>query len=255
MEYFEQRYRFEKLGTSARIVAMAAAHHRFNYIHPFVDGNGRVSRLMSHAMAWQAGIAAHGLWSISRGLARGLADASEYKRMMDQADSPRRGDLDGRGNLSLAALVDFVSWFCRVALDQVTFMANLFDLEGLEDRLRSYVQQTLGLDEGASILPVEVLRRGELARGEAPHVLGRPERTSRMVLGKLVEAELFTSPSVWRAAQRDVAAEPRLSRANIGGEDFAQPFEDRADTAFMLRRIVLLSLLAAPVARAQALRP
>lgn len=58
MRYFEERYRFNSLGTAARVVAMAAAHHRLNYIHPFVDGNGRVSRLMSHAMALQAGIGA-----------------------------------------------------------------------------------------------------------------------------------------------------------------------------------------------------
>ena len=51
MAYFEQRYRFEALGSGSRILAMAAAHHRLNYIHPFLDGNGRVSRLMSHAMA------------------------------------------------------------------------------------------------------------------------------------------------------------------------------------------------------------
>jgi hypothetical protein len=44
-----------------------------NYIHPFPDGNGRVSRLMSHAMALTAGIGGQGLWSVSRGLARGLA--------------------------------------------------------------------------------------------------------------------------------------------------------------------------------------
>ena len=48
-------------------MSMAVAHHRFNYIHPFPDGNGRVSRLMSHAMAWRAEVASHGLWSISRG--------------------------------------------------------------------------------------------------------------------------------------------------------------------------------------------
>jgi len=49
------------------VTAIAAAHHRLNYIHPFPDGNGRVSRLMSHAMAQVADIGAHGLWSVPRG--------------------------------------------------------------------------------------------------------------------------------------------------------------------------------------------
>ena len=80
MHYFAQRYRFEAMGRAGRIIAMAAAHHRFNYIHPFPDGNGRVSRLMSHAMAWRADVAAHGLWSISRGLARGLESRTDTSR-------------------------------------------------------------------------------------------------------------------------------------------------------------------------------
>src|SRR5581483_2264433 len=107
MHYFEQRYNTNPLGTAGRIMAIPAAHHRFNFIHPFPDGNGRVSRLMSHAMAQEAQIGAHGLWSISRGLARGLESRQEYKRMMDMADSPRQNDFDGRGNLSLKALGDF----------------------------------------------------------------------------------------------------------------------------------------------------
>src|SRR5437763_127086 len=89
MQYFADRYQFDRMGKAGRIIAMAAAHHRFNYIHPFPDGNGRVSRLMSHTMAWKAGIAAQGLWSISRGLARGLVSRTEYKQMMDLADTPR----------------------------------------------------------------------------------------------------------------------------------------------------------------------
>ena len=72
MRHFETRYRFANLGKAGRIMAIAAAHHRLNFIHPFPDGNGRVSRLMSHAMGLSAGIGAHGLWSVSRGLARGL---------------------------------------------------------------------------------------------------------------------------------------------------------------------------------------
>ena len=117
MAHFERRYRFEGTGPAARILAMAAAHHRLNYIHPFPDGNGRVSRLMSHAMALKAGIGAHGLWSVSRGLARGLDSRREYKEWMDRADTPRQGDPDAPGNLSRSALVDFTLWFLKVCLD------------------------------------------------------------------------------------------------------------------------------------------
>ncbi|TIL77802.1 MAG: Fic family protein, partial [Mesorhizobium sp.] len=91
----------------------------------------------SHAMALKAGIGGNGLWSISRGLARGLKDRGEYKRMMDYADSPRQGDRDGRGNLSESALKDFVEWFLTVALDQVRFSITMFDLRRLEARYRA----------------------------------------------------------------------------------------------------------------------
>jgi fido (protein-threonine AMPylation protein) len=65
MRHFETRYRSESLGAASRILAIPAARHRLNYIHPFPDGKGRVSRLISHAMGHKAGVGAHGLWSIS----------------------------------------------------------------------------------------------------------------------------------------------------------------------------------------------
>jgi Fic family protein len=172
---------------------MAASHHRFNYIHPFIDGNGRVSRLMSHAMALQAGIGAHGLWSISRGLARGLEDRGEYKRMLDEADSERRGDLDGRGNLSLEALTTFVMWFCRVALDQAQFMNRLFDLSSLAERLHGYVVGPVQASEAGWRIVEEVLRRGEIVRGEAARISGRSERSARDQLRRLTDVGLLAS--------------------------------------------------------------
>ena len=42
MAHFETRYRLAPLGPGSSILAIAAAHHRLNYIHPFLDGNGRV---------------------------------------------------------------------------------------------------------------------------------------------------------------------------------------------------------------------
>jgi Fic family protein len=144
-------------------------------------------------MALKAGIGAHGLWSISRGLARGLVEPSEYKSMMDMADSPRRGDLDGRGNLSREALIAFVTWFLQVARDQLRFMRELFDLAELSTRLREYVLATLQGNDAAVVLAVETLRRGELVRGDAGPVTGRPERTARSALSKLLESGLLAS--------------------------------------------------------------
>ncbi len=193
MLYFADRYRFDRLGRAGRIIAMAAAHHRFNYIHPFPDGNGRVSRLMSHTMAWKADIAAHGLWSISRGLARGLNRRGEYKEMMDLADTPRQGDLDGRGNLSERALIDFVAWFLQVAIDQVEFMSSLFELNNLAARFRALVEQQHSLKPEAVRLFEETLVRGEIERGEASRITGLPERSARRVLNDLVTEGLLAS--------------------------------------------------------------
>ncbi len=186
MRHFEQRYRLAQLGKGGRIIAMAAAHHRLNYIHPFPDGNRRVSRLMSHAMGLVSGIGALGLWSVSRGLARGLQSRQEYKQMMDYADSPRQGDLDGRGNLSQKALIEFIEWFLRVCLDQVEFMAGLFELQSLATRLKNYVEIRGMKPESYPILE-RVLLLGEMPRGEAERVSGLKERTARQVLSGLVE--------------------------------------------------------------------
>ena len=193
MRYFAERFRFDRLGRAAQIMAIASAHHRFNYIHPFPDGNGRVSRLMSHAMSGVAGIGARGLWSVSRGLARGLESRTDYKRMMDQADTPRQGDLDGRGNLSLRALQEFVLWFVTVCLDQVTFMSNLFELDSLSRRLTTYVRQNSSLKTEADGLLQEALVRGEFERGEIQRITGLPERSARRVLNDVTALGLLAS--------------------------------------------------------------
>jgi Fic family protein len=194
MQAFESRYRLEQMGKATRIMAIAAAHHRFNYIHPFPDGNGRVSRLMSHAMGLHAGIGAQGLWSISRGLARGLSRRSEYKEMMDHADMPRQGDLDGRGNLSRRALANFVTWFLRVSLDQITFMSSLFEINSLASRLRTYVERSDNkLHPAASALLEYAVVRGEFERGEVGRITGLPERTARRVLNEVVKEGLLAS--------------------------------------------------------------
>lgn len=194
MAYFAMRYQFLELGGAAKIVTIPAAHHRFNYIHPFPDGNGRVSRLMSHAMAQVAGIGAHGLWSISRGLARGLKSRDEYKTMMDYADMPRQGDLDGRGNLSLKALNEFILWFLQVCIDQVRFMNSLFEFNTLLKRLHNYVERNNALLKPEAFRLLEaILIRGEIERGEVSRIINLPERSARRILNAAIQSGLVSS--------------------------------------------------------------
>lgn len=134
-----------------------------------------------------------GLWSISRGLSRGLSQHPSYKAMMDAADAPRAGDLDGRGNLSLAALAGFVQWFCDVMLDQLTFMTEQLEFNALDSRLESYVERDLRLPSTATAIAQDVLRRGEVPRGEAGRITGLRDRAARDVLGKLISSGLLAS--------------------------------------------------------------
>jgi len=195
MAYFEQKYCMQPMRMNSRILAMAAAHHRFNYIHPFPDGNGRVSRLMSHAMGLYAGIGASGLWSVSRGLSRGLEGRMSYRQIMNHADMKRQGELDGRGNLSKRALTDFINWFIDVCIDQVTFMDSLYDLNTMESRLEKYIKIHEIRGEALNILKY-VWHNGEVARGNAIATTGLGERTGRTVLASLLEKGVLASETI-----------------------------------------------------------
>jgi Fic family protein len=149
---------------------------------------------MSHAMGLQAGIGASGLWSISRGLARSQGEPTEYKRMMDLADMTRQGALDGRGNLSLKALISFTNWFLKLSIDQVEFMSTLFDLSNLKKRLDAYVEIKEFKPEARFILNA-VLSNGEIPRGDAERLTGLKERSARTVLSSLTKDGILASSS------------------------------------------------------------
>ncbi|HEY4368680.1 MAG TPA: Fic family protein [Steroidobacteraceae bacterium] len=194
MDRFEQVYASERLTKPRRAVAAAAAHHRLLWIHPFLDGNGRVTRLMSHAMLLDLGVGS-ALWSISRGLAR---RSTEYKRLLMAADAPRKGDLDGRGALSQSALIDFCAFFLECCLDQVRYMRELLEPAELQRRIELYVRD----EEAAARLPKrsfallrEALLSGDLDRGRVPRLIDVSERTARRVISALVEKKLLVSES------------------------------------------------------------
>ena len=195
LEHFSLRYESGELSRTRKVIAVAASHHRFAWIHPFRDGNGRVARLFSDTLIRQLGIDGGGLWSLSRGLA---VQRSEYYALLSNADQERsaRSADDGRGHLSERALRDFCTFVLRVMLDQIAFMDSLLELNSLAARIEHYTKVEAGFGQeadGAFLLLREALYRGEFARGEAGRIIGAAERKGRMVLAKVIEAGLLKS--------------------------------------------------------------
>jgi Fic family protein len=192
LEKFETVY--TGLGKAETILAAAAAHHRLLWIHPFLDGNGRVVRLMSYSMLLDT-LETGGVWSIARGLAR---NERSYKSHLAACDLPRRNDLDGRGNLSEEGLAAFTYFFLETCLDQVKFMEELVQPERLRSRILLWAEEEVrvgSLPAKAGSILEAILYRGELPRGEIAGILGASDRHARRVVGTLSERGVIVSES------------------------------------------------------------
>ncbi len=181
-----------KLGKTDSILAAATAHHRFLWIHPFLDGNGRVARLMSYSVLRDT-LDTGGIWAVARGLARNV---ETYKNHLAACDLPRRNDLDGRGHLSEEALADFAAFFLTVCVDQVSFMESLVQPNRLRDRIARWAAEEISanrLPPHANRILEAVLYRGELPRGEIPILLGVGDRQARRITSALIDRGVLAS--------------------------------------------------------------
>ena len=187
---FEEVY--GRTGKSESIIALAAAHHRLVWIHPFMDGNGRVARLVSHAQLLNT-LDTGAIWSVARGLARNV---ETYKSLLANCDMTRRNDLDGRGNLSEESLAVFTRFYLTACIDQVDFMESLMQPDRLRARILSWADEEIRVGtlphKSGNILEA-ILYRGELPRGEADTVVGTGERQARRIVSALLERGVLGS--------------------------------------------------------------
>lgn len=192
LERLAQAYEPSRLLPTRRIISIAAFHHRLLWVHPFYDGNGRVARLVAHAMLLRYGVGSS-IWSVARGLARNV---ERYKTALMLADESRRGDLDGRGALSQQRLREFCEFFLEACIDQVSFMESLLQPSELLRRMKLYVDDEVAaqrLPRGSLSLLREALLAGELDRGRAADLTGYQERRGREILAHLLKVGLLVS--------------------------------------------------------------
>lgn len=180
-----------------QVVALAAAHHRLAWIHPFRDGNGRVARLHSHLVLGHLGLT-NGLWSPLRGFAR---SQDRYYACLARADEPRAGDLDGRGNLSEQGLEQWIAYVLEVCLDQVRLMAQALALDSMKDRMAaclSYEEQVA--KQGVRVEALRALHylfatQSDLDRADFKAMLGLGDRLATAQVSALLKRGLLESDS------------------------------------------------------------
>lgn len=181
-----------------RLIAAAASHHRLTWLHPFRDGNGRVSRLFSGLYLTRIGINRSNLWSLSRGFSR---DKQWYMLNLRSADSPNTEHT----GFDQDFFADYCLYFLETCLDQIRFMDRILSLNRIEARLDSYMRDRdkdrgaqNPLDPRAGKLLKALFLEGEIKRGKARHVMGmeeKSERQARRIVSQLASEGLIQSES------------------------------------------------------------
>ncbi len=188
MDRFAENYNPARFHGDERLIAMAASHHRLTWLHPFRDGNGRVSRLFSGLYLARAGINRRNLWSLSRGLSR---NKQRYMMELWATDSPMEREV---------LLADFCRFFFAICLDQIGFMEGLLRLDHIEARIDAYVAMRAKdrdrplRPESAKLLRA-VFMRGSMPRGKAGEILAMSPRNARRIVSALIEEGLLAAKS------------------------------------------------------------
>lgn len=199
MNQFEAQYKvFPYMTIAQKLIYALSSHHRLVWIHPFLDGNGRVSRLFLDIFLHFIGLKGYGLWNISRGLSR---DTRKYKENLKYADMIRQGSQDGRGYLSNKGLEYFVKYLLKTSLDQIHYMENCLKLDSLSQRIENYCQSAKAsflnippLPEGSDKLFKTLLIKGEVQRGEeVQNIIGMKKTYSSKLVTELLNRYYLNS--------------------------------------------------------------
>lgn len=123
--YMQELFNFINEETSPKydLLKMAIAHHRFMWIHPFGNGNGRVGRLFTYALLVKAGFNVH-IGRILNPTAIFCNDREQYYKYLSDADT---GTDDG-----------LISW-CTYVLEglkaEIDKIDMLLDYQYLKDSI------------------------------------------------------------------------------------------------------------------------
>ncbi len=120
------------------LMKVALAHHRFAWVHPFGNGNGRVVRLMTHALLIKYGFQVAAAGRLLNPAAVFCADRNRYYSLLSQADSGAEADLEAWCLYVLAGIRDELQKVIRLS-DYAHLQAQVLIPAVLHARQRQWV--------------------------------------------------------------------------------------------------------------------
>lgn len=166
-----------------QLLQIALVHHRFAWIHPFGNGNGRVARLLTYAMLRNTVFSGRGHSAFNPTSVFGN-DRSAYITALKNAD-----DLGAGGS------VEWAAFFARGIRDDLERIANLQKHEYVLEQLIGPAVSAMFEDEVVSRQTADVLLlmadRGVVKAGDLMPVIGGSSSDRSRVVRDLLERDLI----------------------------------------------------------------
>lgn len=203
-----------------QLVRMAIAHHRFVWIHPFRNGNGRVARLFSHAMLRSYGFAADAPVRVVNPTIVFGADRPAYYHYLSETDS-----LTDEGLLG---------WVDYVLAGLLVDMQNLRELTApvaLQHLIEGAIQMALRsgqLSAQDALVLLTVADGRDFKAGDLAESVPGPPSTRSVLIRSLLERQLI----------RPIREGGRIYRIRLSTNPLTPFLLDRMEAAGMLPAIL-----------------
>lgn len=215
------RFANQDVQTAQQMVHVAMAHHRFLWVHPFRNGNGRVSRLLSYAMLRRHGfVSPFGYRTVNPTAVFGN-DREGYYSALAAAD-----DLTNEGTVAwctffVRGIHDDMERLTR--LQDGDFVAEQLILPALRRLVASGAASSVEAEAMSIALRHEVVKAGDLATA----LVGTPSQRS-VAIRSMVDRGLLVQD----------AQGPRFYRVPLARGPFANFIVRQLDQLGFLPRIL-----------------
>jgi len=191
-----------------QMLQIAIAHHRFVWIHPFRNGNGRVSRLLTYAMLRKTIFATRGHSALNPTAVFGN-NRDAYISALERADG-----------LTDSGTVAWAEFFVRGIRDDVARLVQLQQHDFVTDQLVGPALDSLRRDGLVSSEEAAALRRtlelGVVKAGDLEHVIpgsaSHRSRSIRALLDRGLLQQAEEGPRFYRLSLSRGPLAPRLIR-------------------------------------------